>query len=37
MVLGFVSVECKTNILYVKENFTGNLLLGFGRYYGKIK
>ena len=32
IVLAFSSVESKTNILYVNINFTGNLLLGFGRY-----
>ena len=36
IVLAFLSVESKTNILYVNINFTGNLLLGFGRYCGKV-
>ena len=36
MVLAFLSVESKTNILYVNINFTGNLLLGFGRYCSKV-
>ena len=36
VVLAFLSVESKTNILYVNINFTGNLLLGFGRYCGKV-
>ena len=36
IVLVFLSVESKTNILYVNTNFTGNLLLGFGRYCGKV-
>ena len=31
-----MSVESETNILYVNINFTGNLLLGFGRYCGKV-
>ena len=30
----FLSLESKTNMLY--GNFTGNLLLGFGRYCGKV-
>ena len=32
IVLDFLPVESKTNILYVNFNFTGNLPLGFGRY-----
>ena len=36
IVLVFLSVESETNILYVNINFTGNLLLGFGRYCGKV-
>ena len=36
IVLAFLSVESKTNILYVNINFIGNLLLGFGRYYCKM-
>ena len=35
-VLAFLSFESKTNILYVNINFTGNLFLGFGRYWGKV-
>ena len=31
IVLDFLPVESKTNILYVNFNFTGNLPLGFGR------
>ena len=34
--LVFLSVESKTNILYVNINFNGNLFLGFGRYCGKV-
>ena len=34
--LAFLSFESKTNILYVNINFTGNLFLGFGRYWGKV-
>ena len=36
IVLAFLSVESKTNILYVNINFTGKLLLGFGRCCGKV-
>ena len=36
IVLAFLSVKSKTNILDVNINFTGNLLLGFGRYSGKV-
>ena len=36
IVLALLSVESKTNILYVNINYTGNLLLGFGRYCGKV-
>ena len=36
IVLAFLSVESKTNILYVNIYFTENLLLGFGRYCGKV-
>ena len=36
IVLAFLSVESKTNILYENINFTGNLLLGFGKYCGKV-
>ena len=39
IVLAFLSVESKTNILYVNYvniNFTENLLLGFDRYCGKV-
>ena len=36
IVLAFLSVESKTNILYVNMNFTGNLLLAFGRYCSKV-
>ena len=32
----FLSIESKTNILYVNMNFTGNLLLEFGRYCDKL-
>ena len=32
IVLAFLPVERKTNILYVNINFTGNLFFGFGRY-----
>ena len=31
-----LSIESKTNILYVNMNFTGNLFLGFGRYCDKL-
>ena len=34
--LTFLSVESKTNILYVNMNFSGNLLFGFSRYCGKV-
>ena len=36
IVLAFLPVERKTNILYVNINFTGNLFFGFGRYCGKL-
>ena len=36
IVLGFLSVESKANILYVNLNFIGNLLLGFGRYSDEV-
>ena len=36
IVLAFFLFESKTNILYVNKNFIGNLLLGFGRYWGKV-
>ena len=36
IVLAFLSVESKTNILYVRMNLTGNLPLGFGRYCDKV-
>ena len=36
MVLVFLSVEIKANILYVNINLPGNLLLGFCRYCGKV-
>ena len=36
IVLAFLSVESKTNILYVNIKFTGKLLLGFGRCCGKV-
>ena len=36
IVLAVLSFESKTNILYVNINFIGNLLLGFGRYWGKV-
>ena len=35
IVLAFSIVDSKANILCVKINFTGNLLLGFCRYRGK--
>ena len=35
IVLPFLPVESKTNILYVNESFTGNLFSGSGRYCGK--
>ena len=31
-----MSVESKTNIVYVNINLTGNLVLGFGKYCGKV-
>ena len=31
-----IEVEGKTNILYINIDFTGNLLLGFGRCCGKV-
>ena len=31
-----LSIESKTDILYVNMNFTGNLFLGFGRYCDKL-
>ena len=36
LVLAFLSVQSKTNILYVNISFTGNLVLGFGRYCCKV-
>ena len=36
IVLAFLPVEIKANILYVNINFTGNLFYGFGRYSGKV-
>ena len=36
IVLAFLPVERKTNILYVNINFTGNLFFGFGRHCGKL-
>ena len=36
IVLTFLLVESKTNILYVNINFTGNLFFEFGRYCGKV-
>ena len=36
IVLVFLPVERKTNVLYVNINLTGNLLFGFGRYCGKV-
>ena len=36
IVLPFLPVESKTNILYVNINLTGNLFFGFGRYGGKV-
>ena len=36
VVLAFLSVESKTNKVYVIMNFTGNLILGFGRHCGKV-
>ena len=36
IVLAFLPVENKTNILYVNINFTGNSLFGFGRCCGKV-
>ena len=36
IVLAFLSVESRTNTLYININFTGNLLLGFGRYCSKV-
>ena len=35
IVLAFLSVDSKTNKLYVNTYFPENLLLGFGRYCGK--
>ena len=35
IVLDFLSVKSKANILYVNINFIGNLYFGFGRYCGK--
>ena len=35
IVLAFLSVKSKANILYVNINFTGNLFFGFGRYCDK--
>ena len=36
MVLAFLSVDSKANILYVNIHFTGNLFFEFGRYCGKV-
>ena len=36
IVLVFLPVERKANILHVYINFTGNLFFGFGRYCGKV-
>ena len=36
IVLAFLPVESKINVLYVNINFTGNLLLEFRRYWGKV-
>ena len=36
IVLAFLPVESKTNMLYVNINFTENLFFGFGRYCGKV-
>ena len=36
IVLVFLPVERKTNVLYVNINLTGNLFFGFGRYCGKV-
>ena len=37
ILLAFLSVESKANtVYYVNINFTGNLLLEFGRYCGKV-
>ena len=36
IVIAFLPVESKTSILYLNINFAGNLLLGFGRYRGKV-
>ena len=34
--IAFLSVESKTNMLFVNISFAGTLLLGFGRYCGKV-
>ena len=36
IVLAFLPVQSKTNILYVNMNFTGKLLFRFGGYCGKV-
>ena len=36
IVLAFSSVESKSNALYLNINSTENLVLGFGRYCGKV-
>ena len=36
IVLLFLPVQSKTNMLDVNINFTGNLFLGFDRYNGKV-
>ena len=36
IVLVFLPVERKTNVLYVNINLTGNWFFGFGRYCGKV-
>ena len=36
IVLVFLPVESKANILYVNINFNGNLFFGFGIYCGKV-
>ena len=36
IVLAFLPLESKTNIVYVKINFTVKLLFGFSRYRGKV-
>ena len=36
IVLAFLSVKSKTNILYVNKKFAVRSILGFGRYCGKV-